>query len=401
MAVAAAPRPRPPPLPSARTAPVAPSRARVAPPAPTSRSADAPPSASRGSAAAALDGARPSTTPPWKTEPATAAAGAPVALAGDAIHVSRLRRRLDRVRVRRCVSEGTDGEPARTSSISRRLRALLRARGESHAPRARLHDRREVGRGHARLDPHLCARRCARSVAPPSVSSSSSSARRSIGSRPSSRRPRMRRAVRCSTPIEKQRLLEAYGELVRSCRRPSRSIATRPSARPSSCRRCSSRCPTFARSRSTSFTPLVSRASRSLFDANAHDIAHVAGIPSPLAARIVERVQAYRNELKSSSPQDARAAEREKLAGAQRGAQAAPRGLRGGRQRRGRPTRRRGSAITSARARRPGSRSASCSRASARSIACRASRRCPFAQRITQLTRLPRRGRDKYRAAEA
>ena len=51
-----------------------------------------------------------------------------------------------------------------------------------------------------------------------------------------------------------------------------------------------------------------------LFEANAHDIAHVAGIPDSLAAKIVERVQAYRAELKQASPQDARAAEREKLA---------------------------------------------------------------------------------------
>jgi hypothetical protein len=52
-----------------------------------------------------------------------------------------------------------------------------------------------------------------------------------------------------------------------------------------------------------------------LFDANAHDIAHVAGIPHALASKIVDRVQSYRAELQSSSPQDARAAEREKLAG--------------------------------------------------------------------------------------
>lgn len=51
-----------------------------------------------------------------------------------------------------------------------------------------------------------------------------------------------------------------------------------------------------------------------LFGANANDIAHVAGIPHALAARIVERVEQYRDELKSSSPQDARAAERDKLA---------------------------------------------------------------------------------------
>ena len=51
-----------------------------------------------------------------------------------------------------------------------------------------------------------------------------------------------------------------------------------------------------------------------LFAANAADIAHVAGIQDVLAARIVERVQAYRAELQTASPQDARAAEREKLA---------------------------------------------------------------------------------------
>lgn len=51
-----------------------------------------------------------------------------------------------------------------------------------------------------------------------------------------------------------------------------------------------------------------------LFAANAHDVAEVAGIPHGLASKIVERIQAYRDELKNASPQDARAAEREKLA---------------------------------------------------------------------------------------
>lgn len=51
-----------------------------------------------------------------------------------------------------------------------------------------------------------------------------------------------------------------------------------------------------------------------LFASNPHDIAEVAGIPDTLAAKIVERVQSYREELKSASPQDARAAERDKLA---------------------------------------------------------------------------------------
>lgn len=51
-----------------------------------------------------------------------------------------------------------------------------------------------------------------------------------------------------------------------------------------------------------------------LFAANAGDIAHVAGIQETLAAKIVERVQAYRAEMQSASPSDARAAEREKLA---------------------------------------------------------------------------------------
>jgi hypothetical protein len=51
-----------------------------------------------------------------------------------------------------------------------------------------------------------------------------------------------------------------------------------------------------------------------LFEASASEISQVAGIPYNLAARIVDRVQAYRAELKTASPQDARAAEREKLA---------------------------------------------------------------------------------------
>jgi len=51
-----------------------------------------------------------------------------------------------------------------------------------------------------------------------------------------------------------------------------------------------------------------------LFEANANDLSHVAGIPHDVAVRIVERVDAYRNELKSSSPTDARAAERDRLA---------------------------------------------------------------------------------------
>jgi hypothetical protein len=51
-----------------------------------------------------------------------------------------------------------------------------------------------------------------------------------------------------------------------------------------------------------------------LFEANADEMAQVAGIPHALAAKIVERVQAYRSELKTASPNDARAAEREKLA---------------------------------------------------------------------------------------
>jgi hypothetical protein len=51
-----------------------------------------------------------------------------------------------------------------------------------------------------------------------------------------------------------------------------------------------------------------------LFDAKASEIAVVAGIPDALALRIVERVEAYRDELRQSNPGDARAAEREKLA---------------------------------------------------------------------------------------
>lgn len=54
-----------------------------------------------------------------------------------------------------------------------------------------------------------------------------------------------------------------------------------------------------------------------LFAANVSDMAHVAGIPESLAERIVARVQAYRSELQTWSKGDARAAEREKLAGLQ------------------------------------------------------------------------------------
>jgi len=51
-----------------------------------------------------------------------------------------------------------------------------------------------------------------------------------------------------------------------------------------------------------------------LFDAKAEEVSQVAGIPIALAARIVERFQEYRRELANASPQDARAAERERLA---------------------------------------------------------------------------------------
>jgi len=51
-----------------------------------------------------------------------------------------------------------------------------------------------------------------------------------------------------------------------------------------------------------------------LFDAKPDEVAVVAGIPESLALRIVERFQEYRRELQNASPQDARAAERERLA---------------------------------------------------------------------------------------
>lgn len=50
-----------------------------------------------------------------------------------------------------------------------------------------------------------------------------------------------------------------------------------------------------------------------LFEAKADEVSQVAGIPEALALKIVERFQAYRRELQNASPQDARAAEREKL----------------------------------------------------------------------------------------
>lgn len=52
---------------------------------------------------------------------------------------------------------------------------------------------------------------------------------------------------------------------------------------------------------------------KTLFDAKADEISQVAGIPEALAMRIVERFQEYRRELQNASPQDARAAERERL----------------------------------------------------------------------------------------
>ena len=69
------------------------------------------------------------------------------------LHVSRLRRRLDRVRVRRAHVRRHGGPHGHRAGRPRAgARALCRARGESHASRARLHDRREVGRGAARVD---------------------------------------------------------------------------------------------------------------------------------------------------------------------------------------------------------------------------------------------------------
>jgi hypothetical protein len=52
---------------------------------------------------------------------------------------------------------------------------------------------------------------------------------------------------------------------------------------------------------------------QTLFAAKPDEVAQVAGIPEALAQRIVERFQAYRSELQNASPQDARAAERERL----------------------------------------------------------------------------------------
>lgn len=51
-----------------------------------------------------------------------------------------------------------------------------------------------------------------------------------------------------------------------------------------------------------------------LFGARADELAQVAGIPLVLAMRIVEAVARYRREVEESSPKDARAVEREKLA---------------------------------------------------------------------------------------
>ena len=53
---------------------------------------------------------------------------------------------------------------------------------------------------------------------------------------------------------------------------------------------------------------------QTLFEAKPDEVAQVAGIPESLALRIVERFQEYRHELQNASPQDARAAERDRLA---------------------------------------------------------------------------------------
>ena len=53
---------------------------------------------------------------------------------------------------------------------------------------------------------------------------------------------------------------------------------------------------------------------KTLFDAKPEEVAQVAGISEALALRIVDRFQAYRRELQNASPQDARAAERDRLA---------------------------------------------------------------------------------------
>ena len=117
-------------------------------------------------------------------------------------------------------------------------------------------------------------------------------------------RSRAPRRSDCSKPTT--------GSSARS-RRRSRSIATGRSARRSSSSRCCLSVPdvrkvTIDKLHAAGLTSL-----QTLFAAKPDEIAQVAGIPESLAQSIVERFQAYRSELQNASPQDARAAERERL----------------------------------------------------------------------------------------
>jgi hypothetical protein len=112
----------------------------------------------------------------------------------------------------------------------------------------------------------------------------------------------------------KERLLEAYGELV-TCLPQAFALDQDTSQREAVI--IQSLCLSVPDVRKVTIDKLHAAGLTSLttlFDAKPEEVAQVAGIPEALALRIVERFQAYRQELQNASPSDARAAERERLA---------------------------------------------------------------------------------------
>jgi hypothetical protein len=113
---------------------------------------------------------------------------------------------------------------------------------------------------------------------------------------------------------EKERLLEAYGELVKILPDAFGLDRDKTQREGVIVQALLLQVPDVRKVTIDKLTASGVTSLKELFEANANDLANVSGIPLQLATRIVERVQAYRTEIQSSSPSDARAAEREKLA---------------------------------------------------------------------------------------
>ena len=133
-----------------------------------------------------------------------------------------------------------------------------------------------------------------------------------------------------------------------------------------------------------------------MFLATPGDIAATTGIPEPLAAQIVERFRAYREQVKATVPDATRARERERIA--ELDGATAPRARRV-RARRGVVVARlRGAEEGAAQGR--ASRRCSTSRwslhVSARSIASRELERLPFEKKLAHLESFLEEARDKY-----